>query len=111
MSKARRKEAAIKRREAQQKRIVGIALGAVLLAGIVLAVVDLGGQAPAVESTADPRVAALASEQAPTMGSPDARVHIVEFIDTVSRGGNRWTTGRRNLHLLAQPRVVCGCLH
>ncbi len=81
MSKAKRKEEAIKRREARQKKIVGIALAVVLLAGIILAVVDLGGPAPSVETTSDPRVAALASEQAPTMGSPDARVHIVEFID------------------------------
>ncbi len=81
MSKAKRKEEAIKRKEAKQKRMVAIALAVVLLAGVVLAVVDLGGQAPTVEPTSDPRVAALVSEQAPTIGSPDARVHIVEFID------------------------------
>ncbi len=93
MSKAKRKEAAIQRREGRQKRIVAIALAVVLLAGVVVAVVNLGGQTPPVDSVrersepvaagaeSDPRLAALASEHAASIGSPDARVHIVEFID------------------------------
>ncbi len=83
MSKSKRREEAIKRREGQQKRIVAIALAVMLLAGVVLAVVNLGGQSPPVDSEAgtDPRLAALASEHAASIGSPDARVHIVEFID------------------------------
>ena len=81
MSKAKRKEEAVKRRKGRQTRIIAISLAVVLLAGVVLAVVNLGGQTPAVQPGSDPRLAALASEQAPTIGSPDARVHIVEFID------------------------------
>jgi protein-disulfide isomerase len=83
MSKAQRKEEAIKRREGRQKRLIAISLAVVLLAGVVLAVVNLDKQTPPVEPEPafDPRLAALASEHAATMGSPDARVHIVEFID------------------------------
>ena len=33
------------------------------------------------QNAADPRQAALASEHSPTLGEPDAKVHIVEFID------------------------------
>lgn len=81
MSKAKRKAEAIKQREGQQKRIIAISLAVVLLAGVIFAVVNLGGQTPSEESGPDPRLAALASEHAATMGNPDARVHIVEFLD------------------------------
>ena len=81
MSKAKRKEEAIRRRAAHQKRIVAISLAVLLLVGIAVAVVNLGGQTESVQPGNDPRVAALASEHAPTMGNPDARVHIVEFLD------------------------------
>lgn len=81
MSKAKRKEEAIRRREGRQKRIIAIGLALVLVAGVVLAVVNLGGQNPPAEPEFDSRRAALASDHAPSMGSPDARVHIVEFID------------------------------
>ena len=81
MSKAKRKEEAIRRRAAHQKRIVAISLAVLLLVGIAVAVVNLGGQTESAQSGNDPRVAALASEHAATMGNPDARVHIVEFLD------------------------------
>jgi protein-disulfide isomerase len=81
MSKAKRKEEAIRRRAASQKRIVAISLAVVLLVGVVVAVVNLGGQSEPAQPGNDPRAAALASEHAPKMGSPDARVHIVEFLD------------------------------
>jgi protein-disulfide isomerase len=81
MSKAKRKEAAIQRRASRQKRIVAISLAVLVLVGIAVAVVNLDGQPGPAQPGADPRLAALASEDAPAMGSPDARVHIVEFLD------------------------------
>ena len=61
------------------KTIILIALGVVALAGV--AVFSFGGKTGPASAGPDPRAAALASEHAPTMGSPDARVHIVEFLD------------------------------
>jgi protein-disulfide isomerase len=61
------------------KTIILIALGVVALAGV--AVFSFTGRAGPANEGPDPRAAALASEHAPTLGSPDARVHIVEFLD------------------------------
>ncbi len=81
MSKAKRKKEAEKQAQSQKTRFVALALAVMLVVGVVLAVVNPGEQTPPAETGDDPRVAALASEHAPTMGSPDARVHIVEFLD------------------------------
>ena len=79
MSKAKRKAAAIERREQTKKRFV--ALAALLLIGVVVAVVNMGERAAPEATGPDPRTAALASEHAATIGDPDAKVHIVEFLD------------------------------
>lgn len=55
------------------------ALGVVALAGAAL--FFFTGQPGPADDGPDPRVAALASEHAATIGSADARVHIVEFLD------------------------------
>ncbi len=81
MSKAKRKEAAIQRRADRQKRIVAISLAVLVLVGVVVAVANLGGQSGPAEPGVDPRAAALKSDHAATMGNPEARVHIVEFLD------------------------------
>jgi protein-disulfide isomerase len=81
MSKAKRKQAAIAQRERTRKRIVPLALVALVLVGVVLAVVNIGGQTEPEAAASDPRLAALASEHAATLGDPDAKVHIVEFLD------------------------------
>ena len=80
MSKAKRKEAAIAR-EQTKKRFIALALAALLLIGVVLAVVNMSGQPVPQTTGPDPRSAALASEHAATLGDPNAKVHIVEFID------------------------------
>lgn len=54
--------------------------------GVVLVVAALvtggcGGDATSPEAGADARQAALASEHSPTHGTPEAKVHIVEFLD------------------------------
>ena len=81
MSKAKRKEEAIQRRASRQKKIVAISLAVLVLVGVGVAVVNLGEQPGSDLPGADPRLAALASEHAPSIGSSDARVHIVEFLD------------------------------
>ena len=55
--------------------------GSAMLAVLVFAVVGLGGCSKPADNGPDPRAAALASEHAATIGNPEARVHIVEFLD------------------------------
>ena len=55
---------------------LGAALLLVLLAGVLL----LRGESPG-QATDGARQAALLSENAPSLGDPSARVHIVEFLD------------------------------
>ena len=55
--------------------------GIMLLAVLGVSVYFLGEGAAPGQAGIDARQAALASEHAPTLGSPDARVHIVEFLD------------------------------
>jgi protein-disulfide isomerase len=61
------------------KTITLIALGVVALAGV--AVFSFTKRAGPANEGPDPRAAALASEHAATIGNPEARVHIVEFLD------------------------------
>jgi len=63
-------------------RTIVVAVVLVLIFAIATATllyVDEGVEAP--QSAAAPHQAALASEHSPTVGRPDARVHIVEFLD------------------------------
>ena len=61
--------------------LILLGVGALVFAAIA-AVFLLGGDDPQDEKTlADARLAALASEHSPTVGEPNAKVHIVEFLD------------------------------
>jgi protein-disulfide isomerase len=54
----------------------------VVVLAIVAATFRTGGADPqSLQAEAEARQAALASEHSPTLGDPDARVHIVEFLD------------------------------
>ena len=64
-----------------KKRFVALALALTLMAGVLVAVLNLGGEAGPAAPADDPRLAALASEHAASIGDPDAKVHIVEFLD------------------------------
>ena len=83
MSKAKRKQAAIeKRRHDRQKSLLVLGAIVVVVAGGVSALYfGMQGQDDAAAPVDEERQAALASEHSPTMGNPDARVHIVEFLD------------------------------
>lgn len=63
-------------------------IGAIVTAVVVLIIAIVGlsfvydtGDTPSAQQADDARAAALASEHAPTIGDPNARVHIVEFLD------------------------------
>ncbi len=60
--------------------LVGV-LVVVVLAVLTATVLMNNEGGESLESTLDARAAALASPDAPTLGNPDAPVHIVEFID------------------------------
>lgn len=81
MSQAKKEHAANRKRRQGRIRIVA-ALAAVLLVGIVtVSVINLAKESEPTQSGDPSRLAALASDHAPTLGSPEARVHIVEFLD------------------------------
>jgi protein-disulfide isomerase len=48
---------------------------------VTVSVIKLGEQSEPTQSGDESRLAALASDHAPTLGDPGARVHIVEFLD------------------------------
>lgn len=81
MSKARRREEAIKRRQRSRARMMALVGAVVLIVVASLSLLYMGMQGDAQRPGAEARQAALASEHAPTMGDPGARVHIVEFLD------------------------------
>lgn len=81
MSKAKRKQEAIKRQQGNRVKFMAT-LGFILLViGIGLFAVQRGMQSESPASGSDARQAALASAQAPMLGDPAAKVHIVEFLD------------------------------
>lgn len=81
MSKARRKEEAIKRRQRSRAGMLAL-IGLVLLIVVAsLSLLYMGMQGEQAQPGSDERQAALASEHAPTLGDPGAGVHIVEFLD------------------------------
>jgi protein-disulfide isomerase len=62
--------------------LVGIAALVVGVLAIVATTFRTDGADPqAQQAEADARQVALASEHAPSQGNPDAKVHIVEFLD------------------------------
>ena len=61
--------------------IVAAGVGVLVLVAIAATFLFEQGDAPTADAAADPRAAALASEHSPTTGNPDAKVHIVEFLD------------------------------
>ena len=63
---------------------IGIFVGAVVVLLLVFAGAALfykGEKAQSAQTTVAKNQPALASEQSPTFGNPDAKVHIVEFFD------------------------------
>ena len=81
MSKARQEQKVTAARDAMTKRFVAISLALLVMAGLLVAVLNLPGEGEPPAPADDPRLAALASEHAPSLGSPGAKVHIVEFLD------------------------------
>ena len=62
--------------------LVAVAVFVVAALAIVAATFPAdGADTQSSQADAEPRQAALASEHSPTLGKPDARVHIVEFLD------------------------------
>jgi protein-disulfide isomerase len=81
VSKAKRKQRAIEKQHHDRRRSL------LVLSVIVLVVIGgvsalyFGMQPEAVDNVDDNRQAALASEDSPSIGNPEAAVHIVEFLD------------------------------
>ena len=83
MSKAKRKQAAVEKQKHDRQKSL-LVLGTIIVvvaAGVSAMYFGMQGQSDAEAPVDEQRQAALASEHAPTMGNPDARVHIVEFLD------------------------------
>lgn len=81
MSKNNRKPQPNAANNNDKKVLILLGVGALVFAAIA-AIFLLGGDDPQDEqAAADARQAALASEDAPSVGEPDAKVHIVEFLD------------------------------
>jgi protein-disulfide isomerase len=81
MSKAKRKQAAIEKGQQDRMRHV-VAVGVVLvIVAVAMTAAYLGMQPGTSQPGDEVRQAALSSEHAPSMGNPNAQVHIVEFLD------------------------------
>jgi protein-disulfide isomerase len=81
MSKKNRSQQTNPESRSNQWVLVALAVGAVIFAVIAATFLFEGDDARSVQAEAGGRKAALASEHSPTLGNPDARVHIVEFLD------------------------------
>ena len=81
MSQAKKKHEADKNRRHSRISIVAASVAVLLIAIVAVLVINLGEQSEPTQSGDELRLAALASEHAPTLGDPEARVHIVEFLD------------------------------
>jgi len=81
MSKAKRKEAAIERGQQERMRHVVAVAAVLVVVAVAMTAAYLGMQPESAQPVDDDRQIALASVGAPAMGSPDAAVHIVEFLD------------------------------
>lgn len=81
MSKARRKQAAIEKAQHERMRHVMAVAAVLVVIAVAMTAAYLGMQSSTSPPGDEARQAALASSQAPTLGDPGARVHIVEFLD------------------------------
>lgn len=83
MSKAKRKQAALEKRQHERQRFLAVlaTIIVVVAGGVSGLYFGMQGQGDVQAPVDEGRQAALASENAPTIGNPDARVHIVEFLD------------------------------
>jgi protein-disulfide isomerase len=63
-----------------RRRVVAVVAAFALVAAVVAAVL-VYSQGPSPVAGDSHWIAALESREAPTLGSPDARVHVVEFLD------------------------------
>ena len=81
MSKAKRRQKAIEEHKHDRNRHILTAAAILLVVAGAITAMYLGMQGPADESRDADREAALASDHAPSIGSPGAKVHIVEFLD------------------------------
>ena len=61
--------------------LIGLVAGIVVFAIVAATLLMDGGEPASPRAEADARQAALASDHSPTTGNPDAKVHIVEFLD------------------------------
>jgi len=61
--------------------LVAVVVGVLLLVVVAAAFLSKSDDPHSLESEAEARQAALASEHSPTLGDPGAKVHIVEFLD------------------------------
>ena len=81
MSQAKKEYEANKSRRHNRIRFVAAFVAVLLVAIVTVSVIKLGEQSEPTQSGDESRLAALASDHAPTLGDPGARVHIVEFLD------------------------------
>jgi protein-disulfide isomerase len=81
MSRAKRKQAAEEKAQLDRMRHVLTAAVVLVVVAVAMTAAYLGMQSKTSQPGDDARQAALASIQAPTLGDPGARVHIVEFLD------------------------------
>ena len=81
MSQAKKKHEADKSRRQKRIRFIAASVAVLLVAIVTVSVIKLGEQSEPTQSGDESRLAALASDHAPTLGDPGARVHIVEFLD------------------------------
>ena len=67
--------------KANRSNLVAVAVGILVIAVVSAIFLYESGDPQSSQSEASARQAALASEHSPTMGDPNAKVHIVEFLD------------------------------
>lgn len=81
MSNKTRSRPSRKEQRAMRRNLAVIGIAVLLLAVVAATLTYESGDKGQGESVNPERQAALASEHAPTLGDPGARVHIVEFLD------------------------------
>ena len=83
MNHARNRQEALERQHRDKVRHAGVAAAIVLVvaAGVAAMYFGMQPEPPESEVIDEARLALLASEHSPSMGSADAKVHLVEFLD------------------------------
>ena len=81
MSKAKRKEAAINKQQQERARLIIFAAAVIVVVVGAISLLYVNSLPEPGEPVDGDFEAALASEHAPTMGDPNAKVHIVEYLD------------------------------